>query len=54
MYEDPYIVFIKDKLPKVVNIFKQMHMRHLPVVHPKSGGLEGIITRQDIFSYMSL
>lgn len=54
MYERPYTVQQKDKLSKVLTIFKVMHLRHLPVVHFKSGVLEGIVTRQDIFQYMSL
>lgn len=49
MYERPYTVNTKDKLPKVLNLFKQMHLRHLPVINEKTGTLEGIITRQDIF-----
>jgi CBS domain containing-hemolysin-like protein len=49
MYERPYTVNTKDKLPKILNLFKQMHLRHLAVIHEKTGSLEGVITRQDIF-----
>lgn len=52
--ETPYIVQTTDKLPKILDLFRHMHLRHLPVVSPADGSLRGIITRQDIFAYMSL
>jgi CBS domain-containing protein len=54
MIEEVYTVSTKDKLGKILTLFRYMHLRHLPVVHERTGKLEGIITRQDIFSYMSL
>jgi len=54
MIEKPYTVTTKDKLYKILDIFRFMHLRHLPVIKESTGTLEGIITRSDIFSYMSL
>jgi CBS domain-containing protein len=31
-----------------------MQLRHLPVINPVDGRLVGIITRKDLFAYMSL
>ena len=54
MIETPFVCQSTDKLQKVLEIFRNMHLRSLPVISPGSGALEGIITRQDIFAYMSL
>ena len=46
----PFTVFQKDKLQKVVNLFRMMNLRHLPVLDESRGSaLTGIITRQDLF-----
>lgn len=46
----PYTVFQKDNLQKVVDLFRMMNLRHLPVLDERRGAaLVGIITRQDLF-----
>ncbi len=54
MIEKPYQVHLGDKLPKIHQLFREMHLRQLIVCNRDNGKLEGIITRQDIFQYMSL
>lgn len=54
MIETPFVAQSTDRLQKILDIFRNMHLRALPVLNPATGGLEGIITRQDIFAYMSL
>ena len=54
MIEYPYVVLTTDKLPKCLELFRHMHLRALPVNDPNSGMPVAILTRQDIFSYMSL
>ena len=54
LIETPFLAQSTDKLQKILDVFRTMHLRSLPVTNPGSGALEGIITRQDIFAYMSL
>ena len=54
MIEEPYVVQTTDKLPKCLDLFRHMHLRALPVVDPNSGVTVAVLTRQDIFAYMSL
>jgi signal-transduction protein with cAMP-binding, CBS, and nucleotidyltransferase domain len=54
MIERPYTVSTRDKIGKIMAIFKQMQLRQIPVVNEIHGTCEGIITRQDLFAYMSL
>jgi CBS domain-containing protein len=54
MIEQPYVVHTCDSLPKALELFRHMHLRALPVIDPNDGTPVGIITRQDLFSYMSL
>lgn len=54
MIERPFTVTQKDNLEKVHTLFRQMQIRQLLVVNNNNEGLLGIVTRQDIFSYMSL
>jgi predicted transcriptional regulator len=44
----------RDKFDKVLLIFRFMHLRQLPVIDKRNGKIEGIITRQDLFAYMTL
>lgn len=37
MIETPFTVSLKDKMPKVLNVFRQMQLRQLPVVDDKNG-----------------
>jgi len=54
MIERPFTVSVFDKFPKVLNVFRQMQLRQLLVTNDADGKLAGIITRKDLFSYMSL
>lgn len=54
MIANPFTVNTTDTISKCVSIFRYMHLRHLPVVHPGSGELKGIITRKDLFRFMDL
>jgi len=54
MIEYPYSVFTTEKLPKVLEMFRHLHLRALPVINPKTGMPVGVLTRQDIFAFMSV
>ena len=54
MIEEPQICHSTDKLRKVCDLFRHMQLRQLAVVNPIDGRLVGVITRQDIFAYMSI
>jgi CBS domain-containing protein len=45
MLEEVYTVSSRDIMTKIVNLFRIMHLRHLPVLNDKTGKVEGIITR---------
>lgn len=47
-------MFEGDSIDKIVEVFRLMNLRHLPVLNEQDNTLVGIITRQDIFAYMSL
>ena len=54
MIETPFLAQSTDRLQKIIDVFRHMHLRMLAVTNPGTGALEGIITRQDIFAFMSL
>lgn len=54
MIENPEKCQKYDFLPKILSRFRHMHLRHLCVVNPTNGLLDGVITRQDIFRWMPL
>ena len=54
MNDDPFFVVTTDRLPKCAALFREMHLRHLVVLDPTTGTLEGIITRQDLFTWLDL
>ena len=54
MNDNPMTVNIADSIHKVADVFRKMHLRHLCVIHPIGGKLEGIITRQDLFLWLDL
>lgn len=54
MIEKPYFVYESDRIQKIVEVFRLMNLRHLPVLSEADNTVVGIITRQDIFAYMSL
>lgn len=45
MIERPICVSVFDKFPKLLNIFRQMQLRQMPVTNDHDGKLVGIITR---------
>jgi len=45
MNDNPMTVNIADSIHKCTDVFRKMHLRHLCVIHPIGGKLEGIITR---------
>jgi len=54
MIEAPFKVHTTDRLPKVLDYFRMFHLRALPVIDPNDGKPQAVITRQDLFAYMSL
>jgi CBS domain-containing protein len=54
MIERPLMVSASDKFPKILNLFRQMQLRQLLVINDADGKLLGIITRKDLFQFMSL
>ena len=50
----PYTASTHDSLYRVLEYFRHMHLRHLPVLEPADNSLVGIITRKDLFAYMHL
>ena len=54
MIINPFVAAPHDDLERVNELFRHHHLRHLPVVNPGNGALVGIVTRKDIFKYMSL
>jgi CBS domain-containing protein len=45
MVHHPYLAFTHDSFAKVLDIFRLMHLRHLPVISGNDGELRGMITR---------
>ena len=54
MVEEPHVIHITDKLPKILNMFRHFHLRALPVLDPNDGSPVAMLTRSDLFAYMSL
>ena len=54
MIETPWLAQSTDRLQKINDLFRHIHLRMLAVTNPGTGALEGIITRQDLFAFMSL
>lgn len=54
MVHHPHVAFTHDSFAKILDIFRLMHLRHLPVISGADGELRGMITRQDLFKYMAL
>ena len=52
MIEEPYIVYTTDKLDKCLELFRNMHLRALPVIDPNNGSCVFVLTRSDLFAYM--
>ena len=45
MIEKPYFVYDTDDINKVVELFRLMNLRHLPVISEQDSTLVGIISR---------
>ncbi len=54
MIESPYTVNTTDKLIKCIELFRYFHLRALPVIDPTDGSCVVVLTRGDLFAYMSL
>ena len=54
MIVHPFTIAPHDDLERANELFRHHHLRHLPVVNPGNGQLVGIVTRKDLFKYMSL
>lgn len=54
IYEHPYRVTIHDNFEKCLETFRTNSLRHLCVVSPHQGAVVGVITRKDLFAYMSI
>ena len=53
MIENPISVSVDTKLKDALELFYLLHLRHLIITDPEDGTLAGIVTRKDIFAYMS-
>lgn len=54
IWEHPMTAYVNDPLHKVLELFRHHHLRHCCIMNPKDGALVGVITRKDLFAYMSL
>lgn len=54
MIARPFTVFENDSIQKCLDTFRLMNLRQLPVLNEDEGSLVGIITRQDLFSFMAV
>ena len=54
MLEGPYTCMTTDKMQKILDIYRHHQLRQVYVLNPVDGSLQGIISREDLFNYMSL
>jgi CBS domain-containing protein len=54
MIEEPFTVSTTDRLMKVLDMMRHFHLRALPVVDPTDGTPVAVITRADLFAFMSV
>ena len=54
MVARPFTVSENDPLQKCLDQFRLMNLRHMPVICEKDCTVAGIITRQDLFAFMSI
>ena len=54
MVPRPYTVYENDSIQKCLNLFRLMNLRQLPVLNEDDGSIVGIITRQDLFAFMTV
>jgi CBS domain-containing protein len=54
MNETPVICNTCDAFKVVLETFRKMNLRHMPVLDSKNGKLSGMITRQDLFRWLDI
>ena len=54
MVARPFTVFENDPLQKCLDTFRLMNLRHMPVLSESDGKVAGMITRQDLFAFLSI
>ena len=54
MIVSPYVCTTTDKFQKVLTTFRQMQLRQCCVINPVDGSLQGVISRENLFNYLSL
>jgi hypothetical protein len=54
MIESPFTARVSWKFQQVVELFRTMNLRSLPVLSEHNNRVVGIITRQDLFAFMTL
>ena len=52
MCENPIKIQTETTLQHALELFDNLHLRHLIVVQPKDGKIAGIVTRKDLFAWM--
>ena len=52
--DNPITVTTTDSMLKCTELFRKMHLRHLTVIDQQTGGVMGMITRQDLFTWLDL
>ena len=54
MNETPVICSTCDSFKVILETFRKMNLRHMPVLDSKNGKLSGMITRQDLFMWLDI
>ena len=54
LIESPITVFTTDPILNCKQLMRNMYLRHIIVISPVDGSLQGIITRQDLFAWLDL
>ena len=54
LIESPITVFTTDPILNCMQLMRNMYLRHIIVISPVDGSLQGIITRQDLFAWLDL
>ena len=52
--ESPFVCFTTDRIQKVLDIYRYNQLRQICVINPVDGSLQGLISREDLFAFMSL
>lgn len=54
MIIEPFVCMTTDKMQKVLDIYRMNQLRQICVINPVDGSLQGVISREDLFAYMSM